>query len=153
MKHSYILDLIKNLAQSDRDPSLSVILNNTKAVPQTNKKNVQHPHYRNKINIIKIQCNEPRNPFEATKILKYKHLKITNILEYIVRYSWSATKRGFYGVKKILLNTGLWNLHRICGLKFPPSPEILRFLFWKESTKVRYYIRQEFTLWNASDYT
>ena len=49
MKHGYILDLIKNLAQSDRHPSLSDILNNTKAMPQTNKKkHVQYPHYRNK---------------------------------------------------------------------------------------------------------
>ena len=48
MKHGYILGLIKNLAQSDRGPSLSDILSNTKGVPQTNKKNVQQPHYRNK---------------------------------------------------------------------------------------------------------
>ena len=78
MKHSYILDLIKNLAQSDRVLSLSDILNNTKAVPQTNKK---------MCSILTIEINHPKIRQQKCKNLLFfkldfhieKHIYISSV--------------------------------------------------------------------------
>ena len=48
MKNGHIWDLIKDGALDAGHPTLSGILNNTNAVPQSKKTHVQFSHYGNK---------------------------------------------------------------------------------------------------------